>query len=233
MSLKGDKYENVEEIQFRIGGSVVLYEGRPVYISRVAMPEGAEEAKEIARVFFHELPFGGAAKRDPFGDEIQPFKPKAGEVRKFLSSKKFDLAPFPMGYWNTAKGEAVFVSRSPVRQNRQGLTQESCNFKDCRGKAAQDYSFAGMIKCQGFVDMINGKYPTFKEAGDKLDAKEGSSVAVSRNFAFIVDHDLEALLLMHRGIKCGLALKGDKALRLPPKFHFLRQEAEECRIPLA
>lgn len=232
MSLKGDKYENVEEIQFRIGNSIVLYEGRPVYISRVALPEPGEDGKEVARVFFYELPFGGVARRDPFGDEVK-IKPQAGEVRKYLSSKKFDLSPFPMGYWNTAKGEAVFVSRVPIRQNRQGLTQESCSFKDCRGKNAEGHTFASMIRCQGFLDMVNGKYPDFKEAGNRLDAKEGSSVAVSRNFAFIVDHDLEALLLMHRGVKCGLALKGDKALRLPPKFHFLRQEAEECRIPLA
>lgn len=218
MSLKGDKYETTEEVKFRLENTVVLYEGKPVLISRVKMPEEREEAKEIARVYFYELPYGAGNKKN--------------EVRRYLSSRNFDLAPFKMGYFNHG-GEAIFASRTPVRQNKQGLGQTTCKLTDIRGKGCQTLDWNGVVGSQGFVDMVNGKFPDFQAAGEMLGNKENGSVALSRSFAFFIDHDLEALLLMHKGVKCGLALRGQKALQIPPKFHFLREEMEECRIPIA
>ena len=220
MSLKGDKYETTEEVKFRLENTVVMYDGEPVYIVRVNMPE-AEDRKEIARVYFVPLPLlGGKGDRN------------AKEVRKYLSSRNFDLTPFKMGYFNH-NGEATFVARNPVRQNKQGLSQNTCTFTDCRGKGSQNMNFNEMVRSQGFADMIAGRFPSFKEAGDMLGNKEHSSVAISRSFAFWIDHDLESLLLMHKGIKCGIAMKDDRALKVPPKFHFLREEMEDHRIPLA
>lgn len=231
MSLKGDKYETLEEINFRLANTVVMYDGQPVYITRVSVPE-ADDRKEIARVFFVELPYGGQRLVDKFGDPIPGAKAGKGETRKYLSSKNFDLAPFKMGYFNN-NGEATFVSRNPVRQNRQGLSKETTTLTDVRGRRSENMNYNKMIESQGFADMVAGKFPGFAEVGDMLGDKDNGSVAVSRQFAFVIDHDLEALLLMHKGVKCGIALKDDKSLRIPPKFHFLRQEAEECRIPLA
>jgi hypothetical protein len=212
MSLKGDKYETADEIRFRLENTVVLYDGKPVYITRV---DAGGEDGEIARVFFYDLPLVGNNK----------------ETRKFLSSRKFDLTPFKMGYLNY-NGEAIFVSRSPVRQNRQGLCVNNTVFTTIKGQRAE-FSYNQMIGSSGFIDMVMGTYPDFKTAGTMLDEKGIKSVAVSRSFAFIIDHDLEALLLMHKGVKCGLAMKGDRGLKLPPKFAFLREEMEEHRIPLA
>jgi hypothetical protein len=219
MSLKGDKYETQEEVNFRLNNTVVLYDGKPVYITRVNIPE-VEDKKEIARVFFVELPYG-----KKLGDG-------AKETRKYLSSRKFDISPFRMGYFNH-NGEAIFASRTPVRQNQQGLNAKNVTFVDARGRRAENMNFNEIIKSQGFVDMVNGVFPDFAAAGDMLGNKDNSSIAVSRSFAFHVDHDLEALLLLHKGIRCGIALKGDRALKVPPKFHFLREEMEQCRIPLA
>ena len=218
MSLKGDKYETVEEVTTRLKDSVVMYDGKPVYITRISYAEPDDE-DAVSRVFFRELPFGIEG-------------PGGKEVRKYLSSKKFDLATPRLGYFNN-KGEAVFVSRTPVRQYQQGLTKKTASLYDCHGKPVRNLDFSGMVKSQGFVDMINGKYPSFQEVGDMIEDKDNSSVALSASFAFRVDHDLDALILLHKGTRCGLALKGDKALKIPQKFHFLRQEMEECRIPLA
>lgn len=215
MSLKGDKYETMEEVTTRLKDSVVMYDGKPVYITRVSFPEPDEPEDKISRVFFRELPYNNNK-----------------EQRKFLSSKKFELATPRLGYFNSY-GQAVFVSRAPVRQYQQGLTKKTASLYDCHGKPLRDMDFLGMVKAQGFVDMINGKYPSFQEAGDMIGDMDNSSVALSTSFAFRVDHDLDALLLLHKGTRCGLALKGDKALKIPQKFHFLRQEMEECRIPLA
>lgn len=215
MSLKGDKYETAEEIRFRLEGTLVKYDGDPVYITRVNMPE-ADDGKEIARVFFRKL----------------PYKNKDQEVRKYLSSRKFDLTPFKMGYFNHNK-QAFFVSRNPVRQNKQGLSADTTILRDVRGKPCGDMSFALMTTSDGFVDMLNNKYPDFKDAVTMLDQKDNSSVALTQTFAFNIDHDLEALVLMHKGTRCGLAMREDRALKIPKKFHFLREELEENRIPIA
>lgn len=219
MSLKGDKYETVDEVKFRLESSVVLYDGKPVYISRVGMAE-ADDKKEIARVYFYDLPLLNGDKKG------------GGETRKYLSSRKFDLSPFKMGYMND-KGRATFVSRAPVRQNKQGLTSNVTTFQDMMGRRSEDVSFNTMIRSQGFVDMVAGKYPSFQECGDMLDNKDILSVALSRSFAFSIDHDLEALFLTHKGVRCGMVTRGQKAIKIPQKFHFLKEEMEEFRIPIA
>lgn len=218
MSLKGDKYETAEETKFRLEGTIVLYDGKPVYITRVNAV-GAEDKKEIARVYFWELPVPKAASAKD-------------EVRKYLSSRHFDLTPFKMGYLNHG-GAATFVSRLPIRQQRQGLCANTCTFSDVLGKPSRTLDYNTMIHSPGFIEMVEGKYPSFKDAGELLGDQRTSSIAVSRSFAFVIDNDLEALYLSHKGVKCGLALKNDRALKVPPKFHFLREEMEECRIPLA
>lgn len=215
MSLKGDKYETAEEVKFRLENTVVMYDGDPVYITSVGNVD-VEDKAEIARVFYQPLPYNQRNKA----------------IRKYLSSKKFDLAPFKMGYMNHG-GEAIFVSRLPVRQNRQGLSQGTTVFKDIRGRNAEQMNFAAMLSAPGFVEMVHGKYPSFKDAGTLLADKESSSVAISRSFAFAIDNDLDALLLLHRGQKCGIAPRGDDSIKLPKKFHFLREEMEECRIPIS
>lgn len=222
MSLRGDKYETVDEIKARLEGTVVMYDNQPVYIQKVSLPdrEDADEKKEIARVYFHELPLN-----------VREDAPAGGKaIRKFLSSKKFDLTPFKMGYMNY-KGNAVYVDRTPVRQYKQGLSAGTANMSDVTGMPAQGISFSHLIASPSFVDMVHNKYPRFQDVGDMIDNKT-KSVAISRNFAFMIDNDLEALFLYHKSIKCGFSLRGDKALRIPPKFHFLREEMEENRIPI-
>jgi hypothetical protein len=215
MSLKGDKYETAEEISARLLNTVVVYDGKPVYITRIG-PADVGEKKEIARVFFYELPLVG----------------KAEEVRKYLSSRNFDLTPFKMGYINH-QGQAIFLSRNPTRQYKQGLSNNTLVCTDIRGKRSEVMGFDHMIRSPGFMPMFEGKYPTFKEAGALLGDKENSSVAISRSFAFLIDHDLESLFMLHKGVRCGIAMKEDRALKVPPKFHFLREEMEEARIPIA
>jgi len=215
MSLKGDKYETQEEINFRLAETIVLYDGKPVFITKVRHPE-EEDKKEIARVYFYTLPLFPGQK----------------EERRFLSSRKFDLTPFKMGYMNY-KQKALFLSRLPVRQNRQGLSTQTLVCQNPDGSRAENLGVGGLANSREFIDMVEGRYPSFKEAGAMLGKNDCTSVAISRRFAFTLDHDLEALYLYHKDIKCGIAFKEDKGIKVPPKFLFLREEMEECRIPIA
>jgi hypothetical protein len=218
MSLRGDKYETVDEVKARLEHTVVLYDSQPVYISSVMMPEGEDE---IARVYFYPL---------PLTYDKDSGRPRGVAVRKYLSSKKFDLTPFKMGFMNH-KGSAINVTRIPVRQYKQGLSSTTASFTDLDGGRNKSINFASAISSQSFVDMINNDYPAFDEVIDKLGPKT-HSIALSRRFALLVDPDIEAMFLYHGTNKCGLCLLGEKALRVPDKFRFLREAMEEVRIPI-
>lgn len=214
MPLTGSSYETLDEISFRLNNTVVLYENKPVYITKIAGP--AETEDEIARVYFHELPLGGAVKR---------------ETRKFLSSRKFDLRPFRMGYMNF-KSEAVFLSRTPIRQNRQGLGADNVLLYDFKGELKNNLSFRDVLYSKGFVDMVKNLYPDFPKARDLLKNNDATSVAVNRAFSFVKDDQLDVCVLLYKNSKCGLLLDDEKGVRVPPKFHFLRNEMEEHYIPI-
>lgn len=213
MSLRGDKYETAEEVRFRLENTVVLYDGRPVWITRVRDPEPADG--EIARVYFNELPL--RANRQE-------------ETRKFLSSRKFDLSPFKMGYMNL-DGDVVFLSRTPVRQNRQGLSAGSCTISDVTGQRNREHGFGQIIDRQEFVDMVMSNYPSFKEASDMI--RDGATgVALSNQYALRRDGDLGIIYLYNRFTKVAAGFPGE-ILRLPKKNAFLKEQLAELKIPTA
>ena len=211
MSLRGDKYENAEEVRFRLEGTVVLYDGKPVYITKVNNTLG-DDAFEIARVFFRPVPYEARDK----------------ETRKYLSSRKFSLEPFKMGYMNTDK-EVVYLSRAPVRQQRQGLCQQNLSITDVFGDKSKNHDFSTVIRSKGFSDMVEGLYPCYDKALEML--RDRTSVALSNIFALAYDPDFSIMYLLNRGTKCGASFMGEK-MRIPDKFKFLREEMNACNIPL-
>lgn len=215
MSLKGDKYETLEEIKQRIQNSIVMYDGAPVYISDVT--SGLDEVKDpqIARVFFVELPYGANKQRQ----------------RKYLSSKKFDLATPPLGYANLGDSkDVVYFSRAPVRQYQQGLTQQVLKAV-AYGKGQINFDFVRLISDSGFTNMLLGKYPCLKEASDGLGTGQLKSVALSKRFALTRNEDLDLDVVIHSDNFCGIIVNG--RVKISNKFKFLKQEAEEVKIPLA
>lgn len=218
MSLKGVAYETVEEANMRLSGSVVLYDGEPVYVTRVTALENPDEAGpggDIARVYISPLPYGGVAK----------------EARKYISSRKFDLSPFRMGWCNTQAIGPVYVSRRPARKVRQGLTAANLVTKSLGGgngalSAPQLFNDPGFLRC------IKNDYPSYKDALDVVKKKAIDGVPVGREFLLQKDEEL-GIVYLYRGLsKCGLILDDNK-VTVPDKFKFLREELEEARIEVA
>lgn len=216
MTLRGDKYENADEIRMRLEGSIVLYDGDPVLIAQVSVPE-LEDADEKARVHFYNLP-------------INPNK-KLATTRKYLSSRKFDLTPFKMGFANIGE-KAYFISRAPVRQNKQGLAAGTCIINTIFGKPSNEVVWNTLIRSEGFGKMVKGEYPSFEEASDTLKEDLVTSVAVSRSFALFKDDELDVSVLSHKGSKCGIILEGDTGVRVSTRFKFLKESLESCGIPM-
>jgi hypothetical protein len=100
-------YENVHDASARLQSSVVLYDGEPVYITNVREAGVGDPKGDIFRVYASPLPYRANLA-------------EAEGMRKFISSKKFDLAPFPMGFMNWNR-RVFYLSRLPRKQNKQGL----------------------------------------------------------------------------------------------------------------
>jgi hypothetical protein len=212
--IKGIEYETAEEANMRLSNSVVLYDGRPVYISEIRRDEELPKG-EICRVIMHELPLTDNNR---------------GE-RKYISSGKFNLAPFKMGFLNLA-GKTFYLSRNTARQNRQGLSERTLSVEALTASAQGSRlpRFRDLLNNTEFVDMITGKYPSVDEALTLLEQDDIASVAISREYAIVADEELEDLIvLFHKTKKVGfMPTKG--SFKLSKKFKFLKEELDERKI---
>ena len=216
------QYETLEEAEMRLNGTVVLYDGEPVYITRVAKAGPDDGKADVFRVYAQPL----------------PYKPNGGledgAFRKFISSKKFDLSTFKMGFMNY-KGEAIYCSRKPARQYKQGISNNTFVTKPLTGDkpfpyGAKAYRLTDLITDKSFVDMVKGVYPSFEKAREKV-SKDGGSCAFSREYALMADADLDGLIyLYHKGDKVGFIL--DDKVKLANKMKCLKEALAELGLRL-
>lgn len=208
------KYESLEDARLRLKNTVVLYDGDPVFIRNIEPSRSEKDG--IFRIHADALPLNVDEDGIEVGDWIEAAK-KAG-LRKFISSKNFDIAPFKMGYVNLRKG-AVFCSRLPRRQQKQGLSAESYS--------GIGLDWANFVRSSEVVDMIKGRYPTFEQAKALLN--KSPLVAFSREFAIARDEILEDMfVLYYKGSKVGVFL-GDK-VTLGKKYTCLKETLLEIKV---
>ncbi len=149
-------------------------------------------------------------------------------MRKFISSRKFDLAPFPMGFLNY-DDEVFYCSRLPRRQQRQGLSQQTfmghCVSAPDRGNLRLDDA----VTAVEFPSCVKGTYPDFPLALALIE--DGSkAVAFSRCFAAIQDNDIRELIyLYHKREKVGFLMEGK--LKLSKKGVCLKESLGEVGVP--
>lgn len=192
------KYESAEDARLRLKGTIVKYDGAPHYITDVR-----SELDGPFRIHCSPLPYKGDAG-----------------VRKYISSKKFDIEPFALGYMNNSERDASYLSRAPARQQRQGLSSE--NLKGC----PLPLTVAMQHDC--FVDMINGKYPAFAEAVVYSKKQGGIIVAFHREIAVKVDTILDKIVwVYYKGATqpCGAFL--DNKFILGDKYKYLAEVLAE------
>lgn len=218
------QYESVADAQMRLSNTVVLYDNDPVYITGVCAVGPGDPKPDIFRVYARPLPYlvhqRGAMLR-PFG------KDEDEQIRKFISSRKFDLAPFPMGFVNK-DGHAKYTSRAPRRQQKQGLSEGTFTSRVLT-PYAQPLDFGTAISSQEFVDCIKGKYPSVQEATEMLKDDDVKSVAFCRTFALAKDNDLDDLIyLYHKTEKVGFIL--EQQLKLAKLAGCLKEALREVGV---
>lgn len=215
------QYETLEEAEMRLNGTVVLYDGEPVYVNRIATAAPGDPKQDIFRVYARPLPLD--KKEEGKGEEF----------RKFISSKKFDLSTFKMGFMNR-NGKIYYCSRAPKRQYKQGI---STNTLVCDPVDKNDFEYhqkgsprlTHLIYEQCFADMVRGIYPSFEEAMKLLLEEETNAVAFCREYALSKDKDLDGLIyLYHKTNKVGFIL--NEQVNLAKKMRCLKETLVELGL---
>ena len=211
------QYESLEEAQMRLVGSVVSYDGEPVYIRAVEAVAPGDPKPDIFRVYAKPLPLVNDR-----GDE------DPAQFRKFISSRKFDFSTPRLGWFVGDKGRLYFASRAPLRQQRQGLSQNNLGINDVRGMGGMNFNRA--LACQGFVDMLKGVVHDFDHSyGLMVRDPELSGVALNYEFALIRDDDLpELIYLYHKMNKVGFIAQGRTVLK--NNVQYLRESLLEVGL---
>jgi len=221
------KYETVDDARMRLKNSVVLYKEIPVYVKDVMQAGGkdAEGGKDkVFRVLFTELPLKSASDMNGrlLGGRVDQNTDES--VRKFISSKHFDIAPFKLGYVNDKVLGAFHCSRLPNRIQKQGLCSE--NFQAANNRK-QAIMWSHFLCSEATPSMIANRYPSFDVALALLDKVH--SVAFSREFCLTRDEVIPKLVyLFYKTNKIGIVQ--NKEIVLGPEYNCLKESLEELKV---
>src|SRR5688572_1369118 len=119
-------YENLQEAQMRLQGTIVVYDGEPYQVYHIT-----EHKDKILRVYMHPInqenvsssqrpnldnflySNGNDRSKIPeYLDKWMEDNPKFGMLRKKMNSPAFNkFRPFPLGMVNDGKGRVFYVER--------------------------------------------------------------------------------------------------------------------------
>lgn len=156
-------YDNAEEAEHRLGHTVILYDGKPVYINNI-YPYNPANGKEPG-IYLETYQLPAMAKAD-----MLP-----------LADPKFEYHSMRLGYVN-GKNNAVYLSRMPVRKFKQGLNDDNVSvlhLPGVAGEAQPRIRFTNLMKTVGLVHMCAGEYPSFEKV---LRSLQGDNDIVSQAF---------------------------------------------------
>jgi hypothetical protein len=210
-------WTDYEQAIERIQGSVVCYDGEPVYVERIH-PPGEDP--------------GGIVKAT-----IRPCDPIPTAVRKRLDSPKFKrFRELPnLGWMNPSdpKTGALFLYRRSVRTrvhglNRNNVTVRGFPVRSIGGpggflgafQTVGDGAFDTYMYDSGFKQMHHGQYPSLANTLSVI--RDSSAIAFSNKFCVVCDEHGVKWLFRDRD-RVGI-FGGVDTLLLLKKFAYLREE---------
>lgn len=183
-----NKYTSLKDLQDRLSGTICRFNGMPVYVS--------VKSEEILQLW--DVPTQSTLIK-----EISPQDPR------------FDISMLDLGYMNYegkgryAKPCVVYLSRDPSKKYKQGTCTSYIRCKAIDGGPAPVNSACMMSK--GFVDFVEGRWPTLSDLQGVGELALSSDVAVSRD-------EMDILTVYYRGQKI--------AVKIPDidRLHTIRNE---------
>jgi hypothetical protein len=206
-------YDTREEAQQKLGSTVVLLDDTPVYVT------DASDGGENLALHYIRLRSG-----------------KAGETRIRDKGWEFrNLGPH-IGYANYSitggHCEALYLSRMGVRasHNTQGISNKNLRIPPTKGSpklgiSGGNISFNSFYSKPEFLDMLEQKYPSFKDVSKHFKSPNLISKAFNRQFAVKRPENYGDFLLQYRGRDIGKSSDLEK-FRLLPEYSYLQETLE-------
>lgn len=164
--LKVLRYLNGEDLNKRIGRSIIRYKGKYVWAS--VPGDGEDLCVNLQNVLSGEQ-----------FDKVHS------------SDEALDVSAFPLGYMNKRQG-AIFTARMPIRINRQGLCSENAVWYQEAGEQLYPTAIRNDdLKSKAFFEMLNDEYGKFPDIIKNLThnkSDEPASIAFSRRMALSRDN---------------------------------------------
>lgn len=208
-------YENAAEAEHRLYGTVIMYDGKPVYCAGV---QGVGANGALLKLNYLPLQKGGRALGD--------------DATIDMSAPGLQVRELRFGYMNSPKN-AYYIVRNPNRHFKQGVTQNSLYSEPVEGDEgrAAYMTFGAMLQEPGFVDMMRGVYPTPEQAIDKLlSTRDIKAVAFTRDLCIRRDFG-DLISLMFKNDKVAWSEDG-RRFKLAEDFKYLKECLAERNVNL-
>lgn len=153
------RYMNYEDMDRRIGRTIIKYKGKHVYAASV-------QDASMMKVCLHDI------------------FTKAQYENIDASDEDIDVRAFPIGYINKEDGKALFLARMPIRINKQGLCNENCVYIYRQGPINNIHR--SELTSMALFKMLNDDYPSIEFSVKKLLNSKGEdirSLAISKKLA--------------------------------------------------
>jgi len=154
------------DLHLKLHETVCRYDGKPVWVT---------------------VPGNGLVRLYDLPSRRNPKDINSEDVR-------FDVASVPLGYVNMWSHKLVtYLSRIPIRRVKQGLCLRSLTLARIDGRKEGTFSTSSVIVSQGFVEAIEGTYPSIEKALAKLrkemneEEKIFPQIAISREVALTIN----------------------------------------------
>ena len=216
-------YRRPSEFIDRYSSSVIYYKNEPVWITGITpqrdSPEEEYEKKETPPVYlnFQRLPYD--SRED-------------NRTHKFLASdENFSAVPIHVGYSNgfvvyhdktgDVTKRALYLTRMPVRRNKQGLCQQNLLLPRNSGT-----DFNHLLYSQDFIDMLKNVYTSFEDVKKKVYTQRETVQSVAFDKKLALEYNvLGQFILYYKGQQIAYSLDGDRFV-LTPESRFLQEVLE-------
>lgn len=185
--------DNVGDLARRIENTIILYDGKPVYIAQVA------DLNDIALCCVTEKLNNRAPKYKRVG----------------IKDPLLDVNPFRLGYVNEGK-ECTFVTRRPGRITQIGLLVNKVKMEPYPVEMGN----MSIVLSNGFINMCLDKYPHFTEAYNKITNFSSEEYGMAFHRLWALRRDPTGTILEFRGRPVGRKTgEGLFDLYQPKAFH--------------
>lgn len=202
------KFDNIDDVRAKLLSTFCYYNDKAVYIKAIDQAQDMGDGKIDFNLACY--PVGGSSS-DRF-------------VIK-LSDKKFRCSDYNLGYANFANGSAaVYYSRIPTRQYRQGLIASQLRTTMSDPQFGNDSQFSSNKPIR---EMLENKYPNYDAVCKELSEGNWRIRAFHRDFALTWNRVHGDYIVEYKGTQVGHTV-GTKEFKLMPDFKHLHEALMEA-----